>query len=215
MFEDLAQSLDTAYRTARDRYAAAELLLQAAVVDEGDCDHQEALNTICRVNDAVGHVMLGVVPFDQATAHLQAVTPFHLAEVLRAMRRQLSRAALAVQEQSNRHIYAFDRGHGVDSAEGGARLPLPNDSSRDASTRDEREDETRQYITLDQAAALINRKKKTLERYLNDPSYKKFQMPQPEVEGGGGKPHEWLWSTLRPWLESTFARKLPERFPRR
>jgi hypothetical protein len=71
-----------------------------------------------------------------------------------------------------------------------------------------------QYVTLDQAAAIINRNKKTLERYLNDPSYKKHKMPPPEVEGGGGKPHEWLWSTLRPWLEETFGRQLPDRFPR-
>jgi hypothetical protein len=68
-----------------------------------------------------------------------------------------------------------------------------------------------QYVTLDQVAALVNRSKKTLERLLAD---EKSKMPKPDVEGGGGKPHEWLWSKLRPWLEEKFNRKLPEHFPR-
>ena len=67
-----------------------------------------------------------------------------------------------------------------------------------------------QYVTLDQAAALVNRSKKTLERYVADP---KRGAPAPDVEGGGGKPHEWLYEMLRPWLEQQFSRKLPERFP--
>jgi hypothetical protein len=67
-----------------------------------------------------------------------------------------------------------------------------------------------QYVTLDQAAGFVNRGKKTLERYL-----KKEKMPQPDVEGGGGRPHEWIWSTLRPWLEKTFGKSLPERLPSR
>ncbi len=70
-----------------------------------------------------------------------------------------------------------------------------------------------QYVTLDQAASLVNKSKKTLERYLNDRDYAHFGMPKPDVEGGGGKAHEWLWSKLRPWLEQQFNRRLPERFP--
>jgi hypothetical protein len=66
------------------------------------------------------------------------------------------------------------------------------------------------YVTLDQAAALVNRNKKTLERHLRNP---KSRMPQPEVAGGGGKPHEWRWAVLRPWLEKQFGKTLPERFP--
>ena len=34
-----------------------------------------------------------------------------------------------------------------------------------------------------------------------------------DVEGGGGKPDEWLWSRVRPWLAEEFGRPLPERFP--
>jgi hypothetical protein len=59
------------------------------------------------------------------------------------------------------------------------------------------------YVTLDQAAALVNRNKRTLER-------KKKKMPAPAVKGGGGKPTEWIWSELRPWLEKEFGRRLPE-----
>jgi hypothetical protein len=70
---------------------------------------------------------------------------------------------------------------------------------------------TDQYVTLDQAAALVNRAKKTLERHMANGCP---QAPAPDVEGGGGKPHEWLWSRLRPWLEEQFRRPLPEHFPR-
>jgi hypothetical protein len=61
-------------------------------------------------------------------------------------------------------------------------------------------------VTLQQAAAMVSRSKKTLER-------RKGNMPMPKVSGGGGKPDEWEWAELRPWLEKEFKRKLPERFP--
>jgi hypothetical protein len=61
-------------------------------------------------------------------------------------------------------------------------------------------------VTLQQAAAMVSRSKKTLERC-------KRNMPMPKVSGGGGKPDEWEWAELRPWLEERFDRKLPERFP--
>lgn len=67
-----------------------------------------------------------------------------------------------------------------------------------------------QYVNLDRAAALVHKSKKTLERYKNEQD---SDMPEPAVEGGGGKAAEWEWGTLRPWLEKTFNRKLPERFP--
>ncbi len=74
---------------------------------------------------------------------------------------------------------------------------------------DGREAEHVCLVTLHQAAAMVNRVKKTLERYKKDDS----TMPQPRVSGGGGKPDEWAWAELRPWLEKTFERPLPERFP--
>jgi hypothetical protein len=58
------------------------------------------------------------------------------------------------------------------------------------------------FINLDQASALVNRSKRTLERC-------KKKMPQPRVKGGGGKPSEWAWSDLKPWLENEFGRMLP------
>jgi hypothetical protein len=67
-----------------------------------------------------------------------------------------------------------------------------------------------QYVTLDQAAALVNRSKKSLERCKNK---RGSGCPTPDVEGGGGKPNEWAWNRLRPWLERVFGRKLPEHFP--
>lgn len=62
-------------------------------------------------------------------------------------------------------------------------------------------------VTLDEAAAMVHRSKKTLERYL-------AKMPAPYVQGGGGKPSLWKWDELRPWLEQQFVPDLPERFPR-
>jgi hypothetical protein len=67
-----------------------------------------------------------------------------------------------------------------------------------------------QYVTLDQIAAAVSRSKRTLEKLKtrsNNP------LPSPEVEGGGGKPDEWDWSKIRPWLEAEYSRKLPEKYP--
>jgi hypothetical protein len=69
-----------------------------------------------------------------------------------------------------------------------------------------------QYVTLDQMAARVNRSKKALAKRLNAPN---STMPKPDVEGGGGKPHEWIWANIRPWLETEFGKKLPEIWPRR
>lgn len=65
-----------------------------------------------------------------------------------------------------------------------------------------------QFLTLDQMAARVSRSKRTLEGYL-----KKGRMPPPAIKGSGGKPHEWIWSTVRPWLEQQFGRKLPIQLP--
>lgn len=60
------------------------------------------------------------------------------------------------------------------------------------------------YVDLDQAAAYVNKSKRTLERLLS-------KMPAPEVQGSGGTKNEWKWSTLKPWLEQHFGRPLPDR----
>jgi hypothetical protein len=62
------------------------------------------------------------------------------------------------------------------------------------------------YIDLDQAAALVNRSKRTLERKVDE-------MPKPAIRGTGGKKHEWLYPELRPWLQQEFNKILPERPP--
>jgi hypothetical protein len=59
-------------------------------------------------------------------------------------------------------------------------------------------------------AAMIPRSKKTLE---NRKARRTNPLPAPDIEGGGGKPDEWLWSRIRPWLEQEFGRPLPEHFP--
>ena len=70
------------------------------------------------------------------------------------------------------------------------------------------DDEIPQTVTLDKMAAAVSRSKKTLERLKAD-----GKLPIPDVEGGGGKPDEWIWSNVKPILEQHYNRKLPDRFP--
>lgn len=65
-------------------------------------------------------------------------------------------------------------------------------------------------VDLDQAAALVNRSKRTLERLQADPTK---NMPLPFIQGGGGKKSEWKYSELKLWLEKEFTRKLPDTPP--
>jgi hypothetical protein len=67
-----------------------------------------------------------------------------------------------------------------------------------------------QYVTLQQMSAIVNRSKRTLEKLKNR---KTNPLAHPDAEGGGGKPDEWIWSKVRPWLETEYGRKLPEQFP--
>lgn len=61
-------------------------------------------------------------------------------------------------------------------------------------------------VTLDQASAVVQQSKRTLERYLR-------QLPVPDFPGGNGRPHRWYWRTLRPHLERHFRPNLPTKFP--
>jgi hypothetical protein len=65
-----------------------------------------------------------------------------------------------------------------------------------------------EYVTLDQMAAMIGRRKRTLERWK---TRKVNPFPPPDVKGTGGKPDEWVYSKVRAWLESESNRKLPPR----
>jgi hypothetical protein len=112
MFEDQARALAAAREIAGGRYAAAELLLQAAADENGRCSHQEALSATARINDACGHVMLRLVPPHEAAAHIRAVPAFNLAEMLRAMRRQTARAALPLQARAHQQTAPNDTKRG-------------------------------------------------------------------------------------------------------
>jgi hypothetical protein len=63
-------------------------------------------------------------------------------------------------------------------------------------------------VTLDQAAAAVHKSKRTLELHKT-----KGKLPEPSVEGGGGRADLWDWKTLRPWLEAKFGIKLPTKYP--
>jgi hypothetical protein len=93
-----------------------------------------------------------------------------------------------------------------------ARLTLP--AALPEPTRPAPAPGLRQYVTLDQAAAFVNRSKRSLEKYLYEPAkVRRYAMPAPAVEGGGGRPSEWAWEEMRPWLERVFRRQLPQRLP--
>jgi hypothetical protein len=63
-----------------------------------------------------------------------------------------------------------------------------------------------QLVTLDQMAAIVHLKKRSLERY-------RPQLPPPAVLGRRGRPTRWRWADVRGWLEQTFGQRLPEDFP--
>jgi hypothetical protein len=70
--------------------------------------------------------------------------------------------------------------------------------------------EGHQYVKLDQIAAIVSHGKRTLERLKGrQPN----PLPDPDIEGGGGKADEWRWDRIRPWLEAEYKRSLPEQFP--
>ncbi len=62
-----------------------------------------------------------------------------------------------------------------------------------------------QLVSLDQAAALCNRQLKAVES--------KPDLPTPTVPASGDQPALYSWQALRPWLEGTFRKALPEKFP--
>jgi hypothetical protein len=64
-------------------------------------------------------------------------------------------------------------------------------------------------VTLSQAAALVCRSKRALEKYKHKPG----GLPPPDIKGGRGKPDLWKWSTIRPFLHQNFRHDLPETFP--
>ena len=98
-FRELGRDLASRIRTAERRYADSELQLQSVAEAEG-CAHREALAAIRRVNDAIGHVILGVVPDHMAVAHVRQVPAPDVAGLLRRMRQQVSRAAHATSAAS-------------------------------------------------------------------------------------------------------------------
>ncbi len=65
------------------------------------------------------------------------------------------------------------------------------------------------HVTLRQCAGIIKKNKRTLERWKEDDT----NFPTPEVIGNDGTADEWLWTTIRPYLESKSNRKLPDIFP--
>jgi hypothetical protein len=127
VFEIQARSLSDAFREAHERYRQAETLLQAVVPEGSRCAHQDAVDVACLVNDAAGHVMLGTVPFTNAVAYILALPPFDLPDLLRAMRRQVSRAVILTRTNvvSNPGIPTNDENRDADQA---------NPESRDQKT---------------------------------------------------------------------------------
>jgi hypothetical protein len=193
-FRDEAKQLSAAYRNGLEEYRKAEIWLRSATDQSGRCAHSDALAAVSRINDACGHVMLGVVASKDAADHIRAAPLPYLRELLLAMRQQISRAAVEKLTKT-----------GLASSE---KPPIAKASDQKPQSPDI--EVMVQYVTLDKMAAIVNRDKKTLERRK---TRKNNPLPAPAVEGGGGKPDEWIWSNVRPWLEKEFSRPLPEQYP--
>lgn len=65
------------------------------------------------------------------------------------------------------------------------------------------------HVTLRQCSALVNKDKRTLERWKTEDT----EFPTPDVIGGDGTADEWSWANIRPYLEKKANRKLPKIFP--
>jgi hypothetical protein len=83
------------------------------------------------------------------------------------------------------------------------RLNPPRDQVRKAQA------ELPDLVTLDQAAAMVHKSKRTLERHKTTGT-----LPAPIVQGGGGKADLYDWKVMRPWLTKTYGIALPEKYPR-
>jgi len=81
-----------------------------------------------------------------------------------------------------------------------ATLSEANGRSPEAPT----ENELPELVTLSQAAILVGRTVDGLRHY------RRKGMPRPYVEGKKGQPNEYLWSEMKPWLEKTFNRLVPD-----
>ena len=64
----------------------------------------------------------------------------------------------------------------------------------------------RQLVTLDQISAIVQKSKRTMERW-------RKHMPAPAVAGRRNFPSRWDWRVIRPWLMDHFYMLLPERYP--
>jgi hypothetical protein len=63
-------------------------------------------------------------------------------------------------------------------------------------------------VTLDQAAAVVRKKKRTLERFKTS-----GELPAPVGKSTEEGADMWDWKVLRPWLENQYRMRLPERYP--
>jgi hypothetical protein len=84
------------------------------------------------------------------------------------------------------------------------------DAAAPEAERDAGAQPPRQYVTLDMAAATVQRSKRTLQKAIGRDRH---PLPDPDIQGMGGKANEWLWDAIRPWLEREYNRKLPAVYP--
>ena len=100
-FRDRASWFAEAVHKAIAAYDLAMIPLQACLdFDDAKCPHEIALDTLRELNNRVGHVMLGVVPFELAVFHVRSMPAFDVNELLRAMRRQVCKAAIQAGERT-------------------------------------------------------------------------------------------------------------------
>jgi hypothetical protein len=95
--------------------------------------------------------------------------------------------------------------------------PFPNakkhgKNKRKPGRRRSRTPKARQYVKLDQIAAMVRRSKRTMQKLRKR---KLNPLPAPAIQGDRGKASELIWGDIRSWLEEEFSKSLPPKFPSR
>lgn len=141
----------------------------------------------------------------QALEHVREYLPDDwVVERLNATTQRLQRIADVEREDAMAEPAHGIAGHAHDvtASESPVAAPAADPPTQKAPSLDD------QMVTLDQAAAISKRSKRTLEKDI-----KHGRLPRADNLGGGGKASYWYWHRLRPELQKLTAVRLPEVYP--
>jgi hypothetical protein len=184
--EELRQKARPGLKSCIHKYRVTK----SAAIDwmrAANIEHRSVRRLFIKDRESYAQVVEDAVAFRELAIMAGEITDFQTTMMENALK-----AIVAMGQEHNKQIEA----------------KLSTRKPADSSQEPRRQDAVPDMIDLDQAAALVNRNKRTLKRYKD-----KGIIPPPKIQGKGGKKSEWLWAELRPVLEANFDRKLPDRPP--